>query len=169
MRLVRIGRLGRPHGLNGELALDSAGLAASELLAIGEFTWRGKKGESRALKIHAVRSAIPRMLVRFAGVDSRARAAELVNGELLVEEEKLPDPGPGMAYTFQLIGLDVTTEDGRRLGSLEEIIATGANPVYVVRGEREILIPATAEVLKRVDLETRTITVSLPAGLEEIQ
>ena len=169
MPRVLIGRLGRPHGLNGELAFDSAGLEAAELQAIGTFIWRGAKGETRPLQIRAVRPAIPRMLVRFVGVDSRDSAAALVNGELLADPEQLPDAGPGMAYTFELIGLDVNTEDGRRLGTLEQIIATGANPVYVVQGEREILIPATAEVLKRVDLKARTITVSLPAGLEEVQ
>ena len=88
--------------------------------------------------------------------------------ELLVERERLPDPGPGVAYTFQLIGLSVRTADGRVLGTLEDVIATGANPVYVVRGEREWLVPASPGVVQHVDMEARTIIVVLPAGLEDL-
>ena len=85
-----------------------------------------------------------------------------------MERERLPDPGPGVAYTFQLLGLRVETDEGRMLGTLEDIIQTGAHPVYVVRGERELMIPAAPEVLKRVDLAAGVITVVLPAGLEDL-
>lgn len=168
MSLVTIGRLGRPHGLNGEMAIDMLALEPRELLAVREFTWRGKRGETRSLRLAAARAAEPRVLVRFEGVVTREAAAELVNGMLLVEPSRLPDPGPGMAWTFQLVGCEVRTEEGRVLGRLEEIVRTGANQVYVVQGGREWLIPATESVVKRVDLEARVITVALPAGLEEI-
>jgi ribosomal 30S subunit maturation factor RimM len=81
---------------------------------------------------------------------------------------RLPDPGPGVAYTFQLIGLEVRTSGGRTLGTLEEVISTGANPVYVVRGEREWLVPAAPGVVQHVDMEARTLVVELPAGLEDL-
>jgi 16S rRNA processing protein RimM len=109
-----------------------------------------------------------RMLVRFAGIDDRDHAAELTKGELLAERAALPDPGPGVMYTFQLIGLRVETEDGRALGTLADVMPTGAHPIYVVRGARELLVPATAETVRRVDLEAGVITVTLPAGLEEL-
>ena len=73
-----------------------------------------------------------------------------------------------MAYTFQLIGLEVRTAAGRRLGLLEEVISTGANPVYVGRGEREWLVPAVPGVVQHMDLAARTLTVELPAGLEDL-
>ena len=79
-----------------------------------------------------------------------------------------PDPGPDAAYTFELIGLEVRTEAGRVLGTLEQVITTGANPVYVVRGEREWLVPASPGVVRRVDLDARVVTVELPAGLEDL-
>lgn len=160
--------MGRPHGLKGELTLDSCTLSAHELLAVRHFVWRGRRGETQPLDLTAARSAIPRMLVRFAGCDDRERAAALTLGELLVERDALPDPGPGVAYTFQLLGLEVRTADGRRLGVLEDIVSTGAHPIYVVRGERELLVPATAEIVRNVDLKSRVITVELPAGLEDL-
>lgn len=168
MTLVTIGRIGRPHGVNGEVALDAVTLDAAELEGIGSFTWKGSGGQTRVLKLTGLRPALPRILARFAGVGDREQASRLTNGMLMVERERLPDPGPGVAYTFELIGLRVVTEDGRPLGVLAEIMATSAHPVYVVRGERELLIPAAGPMLKKVDLEAGVITVSLPDGLEDL-
>ena len=168
MGLVRIGRLGRAHGLRGELTLDGVSLSALELHSIRQFTWRGRDGRTLPLTLETARPAHERMLVRFAGYDDRDRARPLTSGELLAEAERLPDPGPGVAYTFQLVGLTVRTVDGRVLGTLEDVIATGANPVYLVRGEREWLVPASPGVVQHVDLAAKTITVELPAGLEDL-
>ena len=165
---MTLGRLGRPHGLAGEMALDGPALAPRELLAMREFRWRGARGETRPLLLASARAAIPRLLVRFEGVASREAAAELVNGELQIERTRLPDPGPGVAWTFQLIGCEVRTVEGRVLGTLESIMPPGAHPIYVVRGEREWLIPAVPTVLRHVDLGAGVITVALPAGLEDI-
>ena len=165
---VTIGRLGRPHGLSGEMAIGSVTLEPRELLAVREFLWHGAKGETRRLELAAVREAIPRLLVRFTGIDSREAAAELVNGILTADRSRLPEPGEGQAWAVDLIGCEVRTEEGRVLGALEDIVHTGAHPIYVVRGEREWLLPAIDSVVKRVDLGARVITVALIPGLEEI-
>jgi len=167
MSLVLIGRIGRPHGVDGELALDGCPLTPLELHHVRRFTWRGARGNTRPLELRTARPAHTRVLVMFDGIDVREAAAELTNGELLADAALLPDPGPGMAYHFQLVGLEVREEHGRVLGKLEDIIPTGAHSVFVVRGERELLVPATPEVLREVDLAGGTITVKLPPGLEE--
>jgi 16S rRNA processing protein RimM len=168
MTLVRIARIGRAHGLKGEVALEGASLSALELHAVRRFTWKGRRGETLPLTLATARPAHTRVLARFEGYDDRDRAATLTLGELYAEHETLPDPGPGTAYTFQLVGLEVRTTAGRVLGVLEDIIPTGATPVYVVKGERELLVPASPEVLRGVDLAAGTITVELPAGLEDL-
>lgn len=168
MALVRIGRIGRTHGLNGEVRLDGCSLTPLELHAIKEFVWRGARAETLPLRLRTARPAPPRLLVAFEGYADCDRAAALGRGELLAEEASLPDAGPDQVYTFQLVGLEVRTEEGRSLGEVVDVLATGAHPIYVVRGEREIMIPAAGDVVRHVDLERRVITVSLPAGLEEI-
>ena len=168
MELVRIGRISRAHGLKGEVILVGSSLTALELHKIGRFTWRGRGGVTLALTLETARPAHDRTLVRFAGYADRDRAQSLAAGELLAEPARLPDPGPGVAYSFQLIGLEVRTVAGRRLGTLEEVISTGANPVYVVRGEREWLVPASPGVVKQVDMAARTLLVELPAGIEDL-
>jgi 16S rRNA processing protein RimM len=168
MASVRIGRVGRPHGLRGHLLVDECSLTPAELQSLGEVTWRNKLGEERTLFIESAKPMVAKLIVQFRGVEHRDVARDLVLGELRVDSARLPDPGPGVAYAFQLVGLEVETADGRKLGAVESVISTGAHPVYVVQGEREWLIPANPEVVRSVDLVQRKITVVLPAGLEDI-
>jgi 16S rRNA processing protein RimM len=73
----------------------------------------------------------------------------------------------GEYYHHQLIGLKVVSEQGKVLGKVTEILATGANDVYVVRAEigPEILIPAADEFVRAVDLEHGELQVRLVPGL----
>ena len=167
MDLIEVGRLGRPHGLEGELGLDLCSLTALELHAVKSFVWKAAHGATRTLTLVTARPANRRMLVRFAEAPVRAAAAALTNGRLYAERERLPDPGPGMAYSFQLIGMEVVTEDGRTLCTLAEIWPSPAHPVLVVRGEKEILVPAVPEFVKAVSVEDRRITVHLLPGMED--
>ena len=150
------------------MTLDGSSLTPEELLALREFVWRGRGGATHALTLAAARPMNARLLLCFQGCTERDHAAALTNGELLAERSRLPDPGPEAAYTFQLIGLRVETEEGRALGELADIVNTGAHPIYVVRGQRELLVPAAPGVLKRVSLSEGVIVVALPAGLEEL-
>ena len=168
MSLVKVGRLGRPHGVRGEMLLDSCDLTPLELHAIRAFTWRGRAGAERPLTLHTARPAHDRTLVHFAGVTNREQASMLTLGELWVDDAALPDPGPGVAYAFQLVGLRVVEADGRELGTLVDVVNTGAHSIYVVRGERELLIPVIPQVVKNVDLAARVVTVALPPGLEDL-
>ena len=165
---MRIGRLGRTHGVQGELNLDGASLTPLELHAIKRFLWRRRGAEERELTLLTARPALARILVRFEGVTVREQAALLTNGELWADRAVLPDPGPGTAYTFQLVGLRVETGEGRFLGVVAEVVSTGAHPIYVVRGVRELLVPGAPGIVKRVDLEAGLMVVDLPAELEEL-
>src|SRR5262249_53937758 len=102
------------------------------------------------------------------GIHSREQASELTLGELMAESSALPPPGPDEAYTFQLLGLRVVDATGRELGVLSDVMTTGAHPIWVVRGERELLIPAAAPIVQGVDLEAGVVMVQLPAGLDQL-
>ena len=75
----------------------------------------------------------------------------------------------GEYYHFQVIGVEVEMESGERLGRVTEVLETGANDVYVVRGPRgEVLIPAIESVVRVLDLEAGRMVVSpLPGMLDE--
>jgi len=105
--------------------------------------------------------------VRFAGYDT-VEAAERLRGALIeIEAAELPPLPEGEYYRHDLIGLRVVTRDGEPLGELVDILATGANDVYVVRRQDapEALLPAIADVVVRVDLEAGELVVNVLPGL----
>ena len=77
------------------------------------------------------------------------------------------DLPPGEYYHYQLVGLAVVTEQGEELGTLQEVLVTGSNDVYVVQSEAgdEILLPAVSQVIKQVDLSAGRMLVHLIDGL----
>ena len=106
------------------------------------------------------------LLLRFAGIAARGDAAALQGATLYVPADEAPEAPPGTYYHYQLVGMSVEDEDGEPLGTLTEIIATGANDVYVVTGESaELLLPAVADVVVSVDVGTNTMTAAVPEGL----
>jgi len=85
MASVRIGRVGRPHGLRGQLLIDSCPLTADELESLRELTWRGRNGDERSLVVESAKPMQARLIVRFHGVDHRDVASALTLGELYAE------------------------------------------------------------------------------------
>ncbi|MBI3971267.1 MAG: 16S rRNA processing protein RimM [Chloroflexi bacterium] len=108
----------------------------------------------------------PGIILRLNTVTSREQARALFGTYLYVpESEAVPLP-EGEYFVHQIIGLNVITTDGQPLGTVKEVLHTGSNDVYVVRGERgEILLPAIKEVIKQVDLDAGTLLVELTPGL----
>ncbi len=108
------------------------------------------------------------LLVKFEGVTGRDAAAALRGAELCVPAEETPQTPPGAYYHYQLIGLGVVSAaDGEPLGTLTEILSTGANDVYVVTcGDAELLLPALADVIIEVNAAAGRMTAAVPEGLE---
>jgi 16S rRNA processing protein RimM len=102
-------------------------------------------------------------LLKLKGVDDANRAAEL--GECMVEValEDSVKLQPNQYFIYQIEGLQVETVEGEALGTVSEILQTGANDVYVVATPdgKEILLPAIAQVIKQIDLERGRIIVKL--------
>jgi 16S rRNA processing protein RimM len=104
-------------------------------------------------------------LLHLVGVESRDEAAALHGQEIFIEAAQRPRQA-GEFYAREVIGLKVSTLDGEELGEVVEILVTGANDVYVVKGDRgEILLPARVEVIKSIDVEAGVMTVELLPGL----
>jgi len=100
------------------------------------------------------------VIARLQGVDNREQAAALMGANIAVRREQLAATKPGEYYWVDLMGLQVLQADGRELGTVQNLLATGANDVLVVQGEREYLIPfIRGQVIKVVDLDARVIRV----------
>lgn len=100
------------------------------------------------------------VIARLEGVNDRDVAATYVDDDIGVPREQLPDAGRDEFYWADLEGLQVVHQDGRVLGRVAYLLATGANDVLVVKGDQEILIPfVQGEVIKDVDLAAGVINV----------
>jgi 16S rRNA processing protein RimM len=109
------------------------------------------------------------MLLRVAGIDSIEAAEPLVGATLAMPEHDLPAPAAGEVYVYQLEGLDVVTNAGDRLGTIERSFSNGANEVLVVHdGPREILIPMIADIVQAIDLAGNRVIIEPIPGLLDV-
>jgi 16S rRNA processing protein RimM len=106
------------------------------------------------------------VLLELAGVNDRTAAEAMVGTRLLVRRADLPPPAEDEFYHHDLIGFDVETSGGERLGTIAETLPTGLNDVWVVReGEREHLIPVIADVVRVIDRAARRVVIEPLPGL----
>lgn len=105
-------------------------------------------------------------LIRFEGITGRRDASPFTGKYLSARPDDEIVLEEGEYFHYQLIGLQVRTEEGEHLGELQEILETGSNDVYIVRGSGgELLIPAMAQVVLDVNVAAGTMLVRLPDGL----
>jgi 16S rRNA processing protein RimM len=102
-------------------------------------------------------------------VHTRDEVERFRDSWVLVRESDAHPLPDGQYYWYQLIGMRVCTDSGDDIGILEDILETGSNDVYVVKGvERETLLPAIPDVILDVDPNARVMTVHLLPGLDEL-
>ena len=163
MDLITVGRVTRTHGLKGELKFfptDRGDLAvqSDQQILLGEMT----------LKVKSVRGAKSPFIIKFEGVDSIEAAQSLAGQEVLVAREDFESLPEGEYYRFEIEGLKVFDDTGKYYGVIEEIIATGSNDVYVVRGDgKEWLVPMIDSVVQNIDLEEGKLIFHCVEGLFE--
>ena len=108
-------------------------------------------------------------ILKLQGINSR-NDVEALRGELLeaADNDVLRDDDESF-FVHELIGMTVVTAGGEELGAVAEVLQTGANDVYVVKGAKgEILVPAIGEVIERIDAKVRQISITpLPGMVDE--
>ena len=156
---VAVGRVLAPFGLKGELKVQAltdnpARFAPKSRLYADE----------QPVTVVASREAGGHVYVRLKGFNDRTSVEKLRHAMLQVPESALPALREGEYYRFQLVGLDVVCGDGTPLGTLEEVIETGANDVYRVRTPEgaDVLLAALADVIVSVDLRAKRMVVDPP-------
>jgi 16S rRNA processing protein RimM len=158
-----IGQIVAPRGIRGELKVrietqDPNRFFDLETVYLGE--------EMVPFGVQRARLFKKQALLQLDGIDDR-NTAELWRGAFVyVDIEQAIVLEEGEYYTFEIEGLAVTTDEGEDLGEVTDVITTGANDVYVVRGPSgEILLPAIADVILDIDLENGHMLVHVPEGL----
>ena len=155
---VLVGKVLAPIGVRGEVKVD----------VHSDVSYRYSPGavlyiDGSSFPVVSCRTTPRVMVVLFGGVDSRAAAETLRGKTICVPESDVPSLPEGTYYHYEVVGMRVFTIDGDDLGTVTEILVTGANDVFVVSGDRgEKLVPALAGVVVGVDVKNNCLTVDLP-------
>jgi len=169
VKRIAVGKVKSSHGVKGEV----------KIACLTDFPSRFQPGlvlypepslpQIKSLILESVKTSGNVMILKFENVDSREKADELKGHtlEVLLDEDDIKSLPEGTYWQFQIIGLDVVTSGGLRLGKVSEILKTGANDVYIVKSDsaKEVLIPAIKDVVRKVDLKKGIIVIEPIPGL----
>ncbi len=162
--LITVGKIVAPHGVRGDV----------RILPLTDFPDRFHDLKTAfvddvgQLKLESARQHKKMILLKFSGIDTMNDAERLRDKLIRIERKDLVKLPEGQYYIFDIIGLNVVTEDGDQLGIITDVLQPGSNDVYVVKqqGSQELLIPAIKEVVKKIDIAGKQIVVKLQEEMD---
>ena len=168
--LLLVGVIAKPHGIRGELCIDS--YADSPLLfeeAPCLFVRAGENAPEKKMHVEAWRRHKGRVLLTLKGVHDRNISETLRGHQILVDKNALPEMEEEV-YLHELIGLEILNEDGSMLGTLQDFLETPQQEIWVIitPDGKEVMLPVVEEFIVDVDVENARVTVAPPEGLLDI-
>ncbi len=156
---VTLGKVVGLHGVSGWVKVFSYTDPKENIFTYRP--WRVKfKGEWQEMAVTAHRNQGKGLVAKIESVNDRESARELIGSEIAVLRSQMPRSGGGEYYWADLVGLTVVTTEGVVLGRVDHLIATGANDVLVVEGDRQRLVPFVTDMyVIKVDLDAAVIEV----------
>jgi 16S rRNA processing protein RimM len=172
MQLV-VGRITRPHGVRGEVAVEVR-TDDPELRLVAGSVLRTEPATAGPLTITRAHWHSGRLLLSFDGIADRDGAEELRGVLLVVDSGELEDiTDPDEFRDHQLIGLDVIGPGGEHVGTVSDVLHYGQDLLVVAgagrRAGTEIMVPFVAELVPEVDVAGGRIVIDPPAGLLDPQ
>ncbi|MCC6801526.1 MAG: 16S rRNA processing protein RimM [Anaerolineae bacterium] len=164
-----LGEVLRPHGLRGELRIrlltdDPERIAQLETVYLAD---NPEPSKATPYRVEGMRMNGDFGLLKLREIPDRTQAERYRGLYVLVDIEHAVPLEEDEFYLYQLLGLRVETDGGETLGTLVEVLETGANDVYVVDSPRygEVLIPVIDETIVKTDIDAGVLIVRLPEGL----
>ena len=162
--LIPMGRLGAAHGLAGWLRVVSYA-DPPEQLQIYRYWTLLVNDQHKEVILRSLRATGNGLACRLEGIETREAAQALNGAEIRVNRAALPPPGKDEWYWADLEGLEVRNLSGERLGAVSGLMATGANDVLIVEGDRRRLIPfLPGSRVRKVNLAERRLVVDWDAA-----
>ena len=135
---IALGRIDGAYGIRGWVRVSAW---TDEPEGIFQYAHWYLGEASEPVEVLAGRRQGKRLVARLAGIDERDAAAALAGSTVHVDRAALPETAPGEYYWCDLLGLEVVNREGDSLGTVHEMMATGANDVMVVVGQRQRMVP----------------------------
>jgi 16S rRNA processing protein RimM len=164
-----LGRVMRPHGIRGEISIEVLTAYPERIVPdMQVYLGNDPKDASSAVtyRVESARKHQRHLLLQLEGIADRNAAESMRSQYVMVPLEDAVPLDEGEFYLFQVIGIAVYTDEDEHLGEVVDVIETGANDVYVVRGPRgEVLLPAIDDCVLDIDIDAGKMTVHLLDGL----
>jgi 16S rRNA processing protein RimM len=170
VELVLVARVAKPRGVRGEVAAELLTDFPERFARLEELIAVFPGGTRRRLSLEGQWLHGTRVVLKFRGFDSPEEAAALAGCELAVPESEAVELEAGEFYDWQLEGCRVETVEGRKVGTVREVLHTGGEaPVLVIHDERgrENLVPLAESICVEIDVARKLIRVDAPEGLLE--
>ena len=158
-KYLEAGVIANTHGIKGEVKIQPWADSAEFLKGFKRLYIDGKPYELLSGRIHK-----DFLIAQLGGIDDVNAAMTLKHRLVTIDREEVQLP-KGSFFLQDIIGASVVDEDGTELGKLTEVLDTPASNVYVVKGNRDILIPAVKEFILNTDVEAGVVTVRLIEGM----
>ena len=125
------------------------------------------KKELKEFEIEQARFSKNMVFLKLKGIDTVEQAEDYRNLYLKIKRNKDEKLEKDSYYIVDILGCKIITDEGKELGDIEDVFQTGSNDVYVVKDElgKQVLLPAIKDVIKKVDIKNKVITVHLLEGL----
>ena len=166
---VVVGRIGRPHGVRGEVTVDVR-TDDPELRFVPGAVLRTDPADRGPVTITRAHWHGTTLLLGLEGVDSREAAEAVRNTELLVDVADLPElEDPDSFYDHQLVGLTARLADGSALGEVAAVRHDAQELLVVRRPEAgQLLVPFVAAIVPTVDIAGGFVVIDPPEGLLDL-
>jgi 16S rRNA processing protein RimM len=168
--LITIGTLGKTRGVRGEMYVIPTSDDPERFVGLKEI-FVSSRGSWEKRNIASVQLISGRPVIRFEGIENPEDAAQLTNRQLALPREQLIELPEDTFFVFDLVDCRVFDDaTGKLVGKVSNVETYPANDVYVIEtvDGAELLCPATAQFVKRVDVENKKIVI-VTAGLAQIE
>lgn len=164
--LLQVGILSSTHGVRGEMKVFPTTDDVNRFKKNKDYILETPKG-NLDVKVTGVKFFKQFVILKFEGFDTLDDILPYKGARLLVNREHAVKCEKDEYFIADLIGLFVEDEEGKEIGTLTDVMQTGANDVYVVESAegKEYLFPAIRECILQVDMQKKKVTVHVMPGL----
>ena len=167
--MLRVGVITSPHGIKGEVKVFPTTDDAKRFKELKKVILDTGK-EYIPMEIEHVKFFKNMVILKFRGYDNINEIEKYKSRDLLITRDQAVDLEPDEYFITDLIGLAVVSDQGVELGTLKDVLETGANDVYVVamKDGKELMLPAIGDCILNVDLEQGRMEVHVLEGLMDL-
>jgi 16S rRNA processing protein RimM len=166
--MIAVAKITKSVGIKGLVQVESLSDEADRLLSLKQVFIGNAESNARPAIVETAEKRTRGAVLKFRSVEDRTGADELRGLWVFVEDDQSIPAKKGSYFIHEVVGLQAVSEEGAELGVITDVVTLPAGDAWVVKtGEREVLVPAVKEFIRKVDLQSRRVVIRLIEGMTE--